>query len=496
MIHLRLITCLLATMLVSVVARDTHAQDRSGIVIVGCGRTAADPAVPGSAGWGDALSAMMRPGVSVSSHANPGRTLKQFLKGDGLNKALARRPAWLLIGFGQTDAEAATTITEFSGDLTWMIETAKKSGVAPVLVTPPVLRTLDPVNGKRAIGVAAAVDAHAYADAIRSVASVTGSQLLDLQREMQKTYREIGDRSNWFIHPPLDISREPASNVRIKKTWRRPMPRHPGYFSQTGAESLAHWLTNLLRKAKSPMSKLLRAEDGPPTSDYKLVWQDEFDGSDWDRESWRCRYPGPRKDGINDPKCIRTDNGHLVIDVKKVGDAYHAGMLATGRRRQWTHGYFECRMTLATQPGYWNAFWLMADSVDAPQKDPSRAHQTRRNGTEIDVVEYLAKQGDVMHMNLHWNGYGDLHRSSPSDAFIPGLRERKWHVFGVEWTTNGYTFYVDGRRAWSSRDAPSDVPQHIVLSVEVGKWAGDISKAPLPQQVRFDWVRVWQKPRR
>ena len=124
------------------------------------------------------------------------------------------------------------------------------------------------------------------------------------------------------------------------------------------------------------------------------------------------------------------------------------------------------------------------------------ADLTRRNGTEIDVIEYLAKQGDVMHMNLHWNGYGDSHKSSPSDAFVPGLSDRKWHVFGVDWTSDGYTFYVDGRRAWTSRDAPSDVPQHIVLSVEIGKWAGDISEAPLPQQVRFDWVRVWQKPRR
>ena len=153
-------------------------------------------------------------------------------------------------------------------------------------------------------------------------------------------------------------------------------------------------------------------------------------------------------------------------------------------------------MTLARQPGYWNAFWLMSDKVGAPQKSPALADKTRENGTEIDIIEYLQTQGDVVHMNLHWNGYGDLHKSSPGDAFIPGLREQEYHVFGTEWTTGGYRFFVDGREAWSSTDAPSDTPEHIILSVEIGKWAGDIRQAKLPEAVKVDWVRVWQKPAR
>ena len=496
----------------------------AGVVIAGNGRTAADPAVPGSAGWGDAFAALLRAEVPVTNLAAAGVQLDTFVSGGGLEVALAARPAYLVLGFGQADAEAKADPVAFARNLTQVIAAARARGAEPVLVTPPVLRVNDPTTGKPAAGVPAPVDAQAFADAVTQVARASGARLLDLRAEMQKTYKEIGDRSNWFLHPPLDVAKEPASNVRKHKEWRAPTRRRPDYFSATGAESLAHWLANLLRaegaaaesvealrvsavaqraKVDAPslprewtdVAALLRPEDGPPAVGYALVWRDEFDGLEIDPKNWACRHPGPRKDGINDPACLRVDGqGHLVIDVKQVGDTYHAGILATAGRREWTHGYFECRMTLARDQGFWNAFWLMADSVGRPQRQPELADQTRQNGTEIDVMEYLQTQGDVLHLNLHWNGYGDLHRSSPFDAFVPGFRQQEWHVFGVEWTTDGYAFYVDGRHVWTTRDAPSDTPQHIILSVEIGKWAGDIAKARLPQDVKVDWVRVWQKP--
>lgn len=468
---------------------------RAGIAIVGDGRTAADPAVPGSGGWAEAMAAMMRSGTPVTNLALPDATLDSFLKAGGLDRALAGRPAYVLMGFGQGDADRKGDPAAFAGNLQRAIADVRAAGATPVCVTPPVLRVNDPISGKPPPGVEPPADAGPYADAIARVAAEAGTPLLDLRAAMQRTYTEIGDRANWFLHPPLDATREPASNVRRHKEWRAPTPRRPSHFSATGAESLAHALANLLRASASPLAELLRPAEGPPVDGYGLVWRDEFEGTQIDTNNWACRHPGPRKDGMNDPACLRLDGeGHLVIDVKKVGDAYHAGMLATAGRREWTHGYFECRMSLARDVGFWNAFWLMADSVGAPQRDPARADDTRRNGTEIDAMEYLQKQGDVLHLNLHWNGYGELHRSSPFDVFVPGFREQEWHVFGVEWTGEGYAFYVDGRHAWTTRDAPSDTPEHIILSVEIGKWAGDIAQAKLPQAVKVDWVRVWQRP--
>ena len=485
----------LAVLTVATLTLSPRPIQAGGIAILGNGCAAPDPSVPASAGWAAPLATMFRDGVAVTNVTTSAETLAQFIASPRLQQVMSAKPRFIIAGFGQADAEAGTTTEAFATDLKRLAALAKDGGCALVFVTPPVLRSLDPTNGKPAPGVTAPADASAHAEAIAAVALETGSTLLDLRAAMANNYRETGDRSNWFIHPPLDVAKEPATNVRKHKEWRRPTPRHPSTFSESGAGTLAHWLVVMLRRSTSPLREHLVAEDGPPSADYKLVWQDEFDGAEIDPKSWACRHPGPRKDGINDPECLRLDGqGNLVIDIKQVGEKFHAGMISTADRKQWKHGYFECRTTMARQPGYWNAFWLMADTVGRASKDPGRADLTREDGTEIDIVEYLQTQGDVVHMNLHWNGYGELHKSSPGDAFIPGLREQEYHVFGTEWTSDGYRFYVDGREVWASTDAPSDVPEHIILSVEIGKWAGDIRAAKLPETVKVDWVRVWQKP--
>lgn len=466
----------------------------AGVVIVGDGRAATDAAVPASGGWADALAPMFKAGVPAWNRTRAQATASQCAAAD-LPAALRERPQFVVMGFGQGDAESGTSRLRFRDDLRLLVNQCKAAGATPVLVTPPVLRTNDPVSAKPFTNLPPPADADALAAVIRDVGAGEQVAVLDLRAEMQKTYREIGDRACWFLHPPADIAKEVASNVRTNKEWRGPKPRNPQYFSGTGADTLAHWIANLLRAGGSPLKELLRPVEGPPSAGYKLVWNDEFEGASLDTNKWACRYPGKRKDGINDPACMRLDGqGHLVIDIKKVGTNYHSAMLSTDGRRLFRGGYFECRATLAREPGYWSAFWIMGDHVADPERGKGIEDDTLRNGTEIDIMEYLQAQGDVVHLNLHWNGYGDKHKSSPYDVFVPGLRAEPWHVFGCDWRPDGYTFYVDGRRAWETKDAPAQADEAILLSVEIGKWAGDISQARLPQQVMFDWVRVYERP--
>ena len=56
--------------------------------------------------------------------------------------------------------------------------------------------------------------------------------------------------------------------------------------------------------------------------------------------------------------------------------------------------------------------------------------------------------------------------------------------------------YVDDEKLWETDAAPSHTEEFIILSLEVGKWAGDIADADLPDDVLFDYVRVYQKPER
>jgi beta-glucanase (GH16 family) len=76
---------------------------------------------------------------------------------------------------------------------------------------------------------------------------------------------------------------------------------------------------------------------------------------------------------------------------------------------------------------------------------------------------------------------------------VPGLTEG-FHTVGMEWTPDGYRFFVDGRQTWASQEAVSQVAEYLILSGEVSEWPGEIRRAQLPDRVIFDWVRVWQLP--
>jgi beta-glucanase (GH16 family) len=225
-----------------------------------------------------------------------------------------------------------------------------------------------------------------------------------------------------------------------------------------------------------------------PVEGYKLVWSDEFDGTTLDMKKWDYRNLGPRRDAINVKETVTLDGrGHLRLTTKKVGDTYHTAMIGTQGNFETTFGYFECRAKLQTQFGHWSAFWLQTPTMADPLNNPAVA------GTEIDIYEYHKKLGrDVVVHNLHWDGYKKNHKKAGGKATVPGL-SKGWHTFGLLWTEKAYVFYVDGKETWRTNIAISHRAEYIILSLEVGKWAGDIAKAKLPDSLYVDYVRVYQQ---
>lgn len=454
------------------------------VVILGDGHCTSNPAVPGSAGWGSALGTMLAKDVEFTDLSTKGYSMEVFPRNVNFHLLAECKPTVVIIGFG------------WSGEGRDYLETAatcRKIGATPIFVTPPALRTVDPVTGKIFPGATNQTlpNVDWTAEQIRKAGAESGVAVLDLHAWTKKTWAEIGDRACFFLHPPKDPAALNASNVR--KGWVSPAHRNPLYFSTTGAETLAHWIAIQLRT--TPLAGLIRPVDGPPSDDYKLVWQDEFNGASWSTNDWYC-HSGPRKDGWNNPDNVKLDGkGNLVFRIERgPTNEVFCGVIDTRKARTWTYGYFESRCTIAREPGMWNAFWLTGNKMADPERGRGKEDDTFNNGTEVDVLEYLVPQGDVVHMNLHWNGYKALHKSSPFDALVPGLREREYHVYGVEWRPDGYTFYCDGRRMWETKDAIAGTDLFVLLSVEIGKWAGDIANAKLPHEIKYDWVRVWQKP--
>jgi len=222
-----------------------------------------------------------------------------------------------------------------------------------------------------------------------------------------------------------------------------------------------------------------------PVEGYHLAWADEFDGGDLDSEKWDYRGLGPRRDGINTKEAVSLDGkGHLVLTTTRRGDAYHTGMIGTQGKFETTYGYFEARVQLQQQIGHWSAFWLQTPTMGEKIGNPAEA------GTEIDIYEYLHNFGDDVVHNLHWDGYGDDHKHAGGRASVPGLSSG-WHTFGLLWTQSAYVFYVDGNETWHTTEGISKRPEYIILSLEVGEWAGAIENAALPDSLFVDYVRVY-----
>lgn len=231
---------------------------------------------------------------------------------------------------------------------------------------------------------------------------------------------------------------------------------------------------------------------------YRLDWHDEFEGSTLDTSKWAHYAPGPRRLALNVPEAVALDGrGHLTITTTRhevpdgaggVKAEYRTGMISTRGIYETTYGYFECRMRVQREVGHWSAFWINTPTMGKPMGDPAAA------GVEIDVMEYLCNGDykDKAQHTIHWDHKTPAYQRDFTALHIPGLGEG-FHVYGCEWTPEYLAFFVDGRETWRTSKAIPKRDQHIILSVEIGPWAGDIKEANLPDGIEVDYVRVFKE---
>ena len=226
----------------------------------------------------------------------------------------------------------------------------------------------------------------------------------------------------------------------------------------------------------------------PAGQQWKLVWQDEFDGAKLDESKWNRLGDYKRRDGFWVKEDAYLDGkGHLVLRTKQDGDRFTCGAVRTLGKFERAFGYFVARCKMPKEPGHWPAFWMMSPGVN-------KVGNGGRDGTEIDIVEIPWRTGKIT-MNLHWDGYREAHRTAGTNMTLTALTEG-FHDYGLLWTPEEYVFYVDGREVWrTSAGGVSQVPEYLKLTEEIGTWGGDIRKARLPDYFEVDYVRVYEASR-
>lgn len=219
-----------------------------------------------------------------------------------------------------------------------------------------------------------------------------------------------------------------------------------------------------------------------------MAWHDEFEGTQVDMTKWNYRALGTtRTFGVVDKRTIEVDGqGFLHIKVLKEEPTgtYYIGEIGTQKLFSQKYGYFECRAKMNTSLGPHVAFWLQSPTM-------SQVGDPATNGAEIDIFEYHCRTPNIVYHNIHWDGYGTDHKTAGMKVTYPQITDG-FHTFGLKWTPSAYTFYIDGKETWTCTVGVSQRDEYLILSTELNGWGGDPKLGTFPDEVVFDYVRVYK----
>ena len=242
----------------------------------------------------------------------------------------------------------------------------------------------------------------------------------------------------------------------------------------------------------------------PPSSTYKLVFADEFNGTALDTVKWIDAYPWGRTHNhdayMAAANVLFPGDGTVTLKAERVaqgGKAFTSGVISTGYSlEKFDGGYFEARILLPTTPGSWPAFWGL-DSGWPPEADIMEFPLTTDSGASgYPNTDYHTAWH---YTNTSGGNAAGAGRVNPSTA---GALNAAYHTFGMEWTSDtSAAFFFDGAQVSSFSNATAIAQMtsmYLILNYAVGGWPGTPSTAQWPagasDQTKIDYVRVYQKP--
>ncbi len=237
---------------------------------------------------------------------------------------------------------------------------------------------------------------------------------------------------------------------------------------------------------------------------WKLTWSDEFnqtglpDTSKWNYDvgghGWGNNelqfYTNHRSENA------RVENGNLIIEAIKEpwqGSNYTSARLISKGKGDWQYGKIEVKAKLPSGRGTWPAIWMLGSTTPLNWPDDG----------EIDIMEHVGFNQGYIHGTVHCKKYNHIMGTQKTDTLYLADCSTAFHVYGVEWSKDSVTTFIDGAPFFrfanehSGYDAwPFDNKMHLLLNIAVGgNWGGakGVDEGIWPQKMEIDYVRVYQK---
>lgn len=276
------------------------------------------------------------------------------------------------------------------------------------------------------------------------------------------------------------------------------------------------------------------------SADWRLVWSDEFDGSEIDEAKWshevncwgggnnekQCYTDQPENasvaDGMLTITALQQETTGFALPGQMRGDGeaematlpYSSARLVTSGKADWKYGKFEIRAKLPYGQGTWPAIWMLPrDEYYGPWAASG----------EIDILEAVnlgaacdtcdgGKENKILG-TLHFGGTWPKNHHKGNATVLP-ITEDGFNVFGIEWEEGEVRWYVDGQHYatlkpedWSTTSelaegnpaAPFDRPFYMILNLAIGGHLSEdlnekgIDPIGYPKHLIVDYVRVYQR---
>jgi beta-glucanase (GH16 family) len=255
----------------------------------------------------------------------------------------------------------------------------------------------------------------------------------------------------------------------------------------------------------------------PQASSQKVIFEDEFNGSQVDKTTWIVEQRAGNDQGTAraelqyyTPDAVTQTNGvlHITAERKRTADRrtgvtldYISGRMQT--RRTFLYGRFEFRAKLPRGRGLWPGLWLRTPPVQPLDG-------------EIDVIEGYGSHLNIVQSTLHpWvNGKEprqycawlivqpepdsprfhrpDCERLDRSMS-LPRDLASDFHVYVVEWFPDHITWELDGTSYFTVKERIPRKPMVIIVQNPLSAhWDGKPDKTTeFPQALDIDYVRVF-----
>ena len=195
---------------------------------------------------------------------------------------------------------------------------------------------------------------------------------------------------------------------------------------------------------------------------------------------------------------VAPGGGLNIVAESPSSGVYTSARMKTEGLFSFQYGRIEIQASVPEVQGFWPAFWLMGNNIDAVNWPACG---------EMDVMERINAAGtpDWNAGSIHGTGFTGGNIGTDYD-FPAGHTAAALHTYGMIWSKGSVAYYVDNAASPYVTFTPSSIsgfsgavwpfdsgPNFIILNLAVGgSWPGSPnSSTPFPSTMQVNYVRVY-----